>query len=90
LLRNVDDERDTRAALEERACLRPFSIFAKLVAVVRDEDDDGVVAQLEPFEFGDNSAQVPVRPMMRKSRVREVASFFSKAPRSMKARSKSM
>ena len=38
----------------------PF--LAELVAVVGDEDDEGVVAELESFEFGNYAAEVPVGP----------------------------
>jgi len=58
----VDDERDTRAALEERAGLGPLALLAELVAVVGDEDDGGVVAKAEAVEFGDDAAEVPIGP----------------------------
>ena len=58
----VDDERDAGAVFEERAGLGPLSFFAELIAVVGDEDDDGVIAQAEFVEMGEDAAEVPVGP----------------------------
>ncbi len=59
---HVDDERDAGAVFEERAGLGPLAFFAELVAVIGDEDDDGVVAQAETVELGEDAAEVPVGP----------------------------
>ncbi len=58
----VDDERDAGAAFEKRAGLGPLSFFAELIAVVGDEDDDGVVAQAEFVEMREDAAEIPVSP----------------------------
>src|ERR1019366_8378590 len=59
---HVDDERDARTSLEQRTRLRPLTLFAELIAMVRDKDNGGRFAQAEPFEFINNAAEVPVRP----------------------------
>ena len=58
-------QRHARAHFKQRAGLGPFALFAKLIAVVGDEHDDGVLAQTEPVQFGDDAADVPVHPRNR-------------------------
>ncbi len=58
----VDDEGDLCAFVEERTGLGPFAFFAELIAVIDGEDDDGVVAESEAVEFGDDAPDVPVAP----------------------------
>ena len=47
---HMDDERNAGAGFEERTSLRPLAFLAELIAVIGDEDDDGVVAQLEAIK----------------------------------------
>ena len=58
----MDDERDAGAVFEERAGLGPLAFFAELIAVVGDEDDEGVVAEAERVELGEDAAEVLVDP----------------------------
>src|SRR4051812_26918394 len=56
----ADDERHAASDLKHRTVLRPFTFFAQMIAMVAEQNNHGLVAQLEPIDRFHQAAKLPI------------------------------
>ena len=56
----ADHHRHAAGDFEHRIVLRPLAFFAQVIAVIAEEDDDGLVAELEAIDGFHDAAELPI------------------------------